>query len=135
MALDPPLNPADLHEIQKANVKVVNDFLASWYEPHKTDISFLVPDGRYKTNDNTPALKADELIPYLKSAMGPEDRVVVITYETFAKGPLVVNSRTDIVKSPGKKDRAFDIVSHFLLKNGKIVEWTDHVYAWKEAWS
>jgi limonene-1,2-epoxide hydrolase len=132
MALDQPLDPADLFEIEKANVKVVNDFLASWYEPYKTDISFLVPDGRYKTNDNTPALKPDALIEYLKGAMGPEDRVVVITHETFAKGTLVVNSRTDIVKSPGKKDRNFEIVSHFLLKNRKIVEWTDHVYSWKE---
>ena len=45
---------------------------------------------------------------------------------------LVVNSRTDILKSPSRKDRHFEIVSHFLVKQGKIVEWTDHVYSWKE---
>jgi limonene-1,2-epoxide hydrolase len=132
MARDMPLNPADLFEIERENVKVVNDFLASWYEPYKADISLLLPDGVYKTNDHTPALNADGLLNYLKGAMGPEDRVVVITHETFARGTLVMNSRTDIVKSPGKKDRIFEIVSHFLVKQGKIVEWTDHIYSWKE---
>lgn len=132
MARDASLNPADLYELEKANIKVVNDFLASWYEPHKTDISFLIPDGVYKTNDHTPALGSAALLDYLKGAMGPEDRVVVITHDVFAKGTLVANNRTDIVKSPGKKDRIFEIASHFLVKNGKIVEWTDHVYSWRE---
>jgi limonene-1,2-epoxide hydrolase len=133
MAHDLPLNPADLFEIEKVNVKVVNDFLASWYEPHKTDISFLVPDGRYRTHDTQQGTHtAEGLLKYLKGAMGPEDRIVVITHQTFAKGTLVVNARTDIVKSPGKKDRIFEIVSDFTVKNAKIVEWTDHVYTWKE---
>jgi limonene-1,2-epoxide hydrolase len=133
MAKSSPIDPADLLEVEKENAKIVNGFLASWYEPHKTDISFLVPDGAYRTNDDTPAHSPEGLIEYLKKAMGPDVRVEVTTHQTFAKGTVVLNVRTDIVKAPGRKDRIFEIVGEFTVKNGKIVEWTDHVYTWKEA--
>lgn len=132
MAREEPIDPTKLAEIERANVQVVQGFLASWYEPHKTDTSFLAPDGAYRTHDTTRETHtAEGLIKYLKDAVGPDDRIMVTTHQIFAKGTLVVTDRTDIVRSPGKKDRIFEIVSDFTIKNAKIVEWTDHVYSWK----
>lgn len=133
MARDNPIPMANLYATEAANVQLVKDFLASWHEPHNTDISLLAPEGRFRTNDVSGQVHTPEgLVNYLRGALGPDDRIELVTHQIFAKGTLVVTSRTDIVKSPGKKDRIFEIASDFLVKNGKIAEWTDHVFSWRD---
>ena len=132
MTRETPIAMEDLYATEAANVQLVKDFLASWYVPHNTDISLLAPDGRFRTNDSSGQVHTPEgLLEYLRGAVGADDRIELVTHQIFAKGTLVVTSRTDIVKSPGKKDRIFEITSDFLVKNGKIAEWTDHVYSWR----
>jgi limonene-1,2-epoxide hydrolase len=124
----------DLLELEKANVKLVNAFIGSWYEPAKVLFSLIAPDGVCRTSDTLPSVVGpagakEEWERYLTAA----DRVEVDIHETFCRGPVVTNVRTDVVKTPGKPDRVFEIVGVFLLKDGKIKEWTDHIYRWSEA--
>ena len=49
--------------------------------------------------------------------------------EIFAKGPVVVTSRVDTVKAPGKPDQVYKIAGVFIVKGGKITEWTDFLDA------
>ena len=127
-----PLDMAALHAVEAANVALVRKFLASWHEPLKIDYSGLAPDGLFRSNDWTPVPKnAVELREYFKTVVTPEDRVEVVIHQIFAKGTLVAMARTDTVKAPGKSDRIYEIAAHFTIKQGKIAEWTDHVYSWR----
>jgi limonene-1,2-epoxide hydrolase len=136
MAMDrgEPLDMARIYEIEAANVALVKSFLASWREPLKIDYGPLAPDGLFRSNDWTPTPKnAAELREYFQTVVTPEDRVEVAIHQIFAKGTLVAMARTDTVKAPGKRDRIYEIAAHFTVRNGKIAEWTDHVYSWRVA--
>lgn len=129
-----PLDMGKLYEIEAANVALVKGFLASWHEPLNIDYASLAPDGLFRSNDWTPTPKnAAELRDYFKTVVTPDDRVEVVIHQIFAKGSLVAMARTDTVKAPGKPDRIYEIAAHFTIKQGKIAEWTDHVYSWRVA--
>ena len=49
--------------------------------------------------------------------------------EKRASGAVVVTSRVDTVKTPGKPDQVYKIAGVFIVKGGKITEWTDFLAA------
>jgi len=134
MAREAPINPADLFDMEKANIRIVHDFISSWIDPFNWNYSLLAEDGEFRSHDTVKKrMNKAELKEYVEGGtLGDNDWVEIIFHETFAKGTMVASSRTDIVHSPGKNDRIFEIVSDLTVKKGKIVEWTDHVYAWSE---
>ena len=42
-------------------------------------------------------------------------------------GPVVMNKRIDTMKTAGKPDQVFPVVGVFIVKKGKITEWTDYL--------
>jgi limonene-1,2-epoxide hydrolase len=59
--------------------------------------------------------------------MTPGVTLTVETLETTAHGPVVMNKRIDTMKTPDKPDQVFPVVGVFVVKNGKITEWTDYL--------
>ena len=65
----------------------------------------------------------------MKSFTASGQSVDVKLLEIFAKGPVVVTSRVDTVKAPGKPDQVYQIAGVFIVKGDKITEWTDFLAA------
>ena len=71
----------------------------------------------------TPAEAANVFIEFMKdgSRVGRVD-----FHRVVAAGPLVVTRRTDVVLVPGKPNAIYEIAGVFLVRGGKIHEWTDY---------
>src|SRR5262245_53591246 len=120
---------AELNEAEKANIKTVNDFCATWKarDAAKTG-SFFAENCVVKMAADDPSRPAvvgqSAVIDTLKNLFG-RSSVELIVEDTFAKGPLVVNSRLDrVVSQTGTRDVYYAGV--FFLQHGKIVEWSDY---------
>jgi len=111
----------------KANKKVVADFIASWNDPDKA-VTFLAPDASVRMVEDQPPVVGPEAIgAAMKGFMTPGVKITVKTLHTTAYGPVVVNQRIDTMKTPGKPDQVFPVVGVFVVKDGKIKEWTDYL--------
>jgi limonene-1,2-epoxide hydrolase len=115
---------------EKANVELVTSFVKSFWSPEETLYSSIAPDGVIRVAEVVPAAVGPEgaraqIFQFLKST----DRVEVEIHDTFAEGPIVVNIRTDIVRSEGKPEQVHSLVGVFFIKDGRIQEWTDYVSA------
>ena len=62
-----------------------------------------------------------------KGFMGPGVTLSVKILTSKSNGPVVVNTRVDTMKTAGKPDQAFKVVGVFVVKKGKIKEWTDYL--------
>lgn len=122
---------ADLSEVEKANVKVVNDFCAAWKSGDPVKLgSFFADDCvvRMAAHDPTrPRLAGQSAIVDTLKNLFTRSKVELIVEATFAKGPLVVNSRIDrIVPQSGSGVRDVYYAGVFFVQNGKIKEWSDY---------
>lgn len=115
---------------ERANVKVVNDFLAAM-EQKKPDalVALLAPDAKARMGAHTPqppmnpAQLKEALSPFFASG-GVQFKVL----DTSVQGPLVVNVRVDrITQKSGLSDLHYSGV--FFVKDGKIAEWSDYEIA------
>jgi len=112
---------------EEANVRLVDEFCQTFNDGEKL-VKSLADTAVVRMMEDKPAVVGPKAtLDELKKLMGPQDKVEVITHHTFAKGPVVMNLRTDILKAPGKPDQSFKVVGVFIVKGGKIVEWTDYV--------
>jgi limonene-1,2-epoxide hydrolase len=59
--------------------------------------------------------------------MGHGEKVDVKILQTYAEGPLVTNKRVDTLTTPGIPPQTFPMVGVFIVKKGKIIEWTDYL--------
>jgi limonene-1,2-epoxide hydrolase len=62
-----------------------------------------------------------------KSFMTTGVTLTIETLETTVHGPVVMNKRIDTMKTAGKPDEVFPVVGVFVVKKGKITEWTDYL--------
>ena len=117
---------------EAANLKLVQDFCLTWgaadFDPDKVMPVYLAADGKVRVLADQPfvtgpAAVAASFKPYLQHG----ERFKVKFLDTFARGPLVTTHRIDTVVAPGKPDQAMEIFGYFLLKGGKIQEWTDFI--------
>jgi limonene-1,2-epoxide hydrolase len=122
-----PLTPAE-----QANVKHVQDFVRTWgapdFDPDKVMPLYLASDGRVRISQDQPfitgpAAAAAAFKPYLAHG----ERFPVQFLDVFARGPLVTTHRIDTLVAPGKADVKMEVLGVFLLKDGKIQEWTDYL--------
>jgi limonene-1,2-epoxide hydrolase len=114
-------------ETEKANVKVVNDFIAAWNDPDKA-VTFLSDKASVRMVEDQPAVVGPQAVgTAFKSFLTPGTSLTVKTLSTTVHGPVVINKRVDTMKSPGKPDQAFPVAGVFIVKNGKIVEWADYL--------
>jgi len=112
---------------EKANMKVVADFIASWDEPDKA-VTYLSADASVRMVEDEPAIVGPAAIAAaFKGFMTPGLTLTVETLSTTVHGPVVLNKRIDTIKTPGKPDQVFPVVGVFVVKEGKIEEWVDYL--------
>jgi len=119
---------ADWSDAEKANVKLVGDFCASW---STRDLATILPrladDCIYRMSETTPAVighagVTERLGSWMPSSdLGIEFRIL----ETFAAGSIVMNRRIDSFKST-KRPLTWEGVGVFFIRDGKIKEWSDY---------
>lgn len=112
---------------EKANVKVVNQFIKSWDNPDKA-VTFLSDSASVRMEEDKPAIVGPTAVgAAFKGFMTPGTTLSVKILKTFVKGPVVMNSRIDTLKTKDKPDQSFPVVGVFVVKDGKIKEWTDYL--------
>jgi len=127
-----PAAAATLTAAEAANLELVRAFCRTWgeadFDPDKVLPNYLASDGRVRFLHDQPFIvgptaAAAAFKPFLKNG----ERFRVKHLDEFARGPLVANHRIDTVVTPGKPDKDMEVFGVFLLKDGKIQEWTDYI--------
>jgi limonene-1,2-epoxide hydrolase len=109
---------------EQANMKVVTDFCKAFSADDVDKImSFMADPCSYRVTEAQEPIKGyaavkERITDLVKTA----DRFDVL--DTFARGPMVFNERTDYF-APGGRLKSWHGVGVFFLKDGKIVEWQD----------
>lgn len=112
-----------------ANKAVVQGFIATWPGDPQKAAPYLAPDAKLRLEEDKPAvIGPNGYISAIKPFESGGSSFSAQILATFAKGPVVVTSRIDTVKTPGKPDQQVKVVGVFVVKHGKIEEWTDYVY-------
>ncbi|MCP4904475.1 MAG: hypothetical protein GY910_05800 [bacterium] len=113
--------------LEKANMKVVSDFIASWDDPDKA-VTFLSADASVRMVEDEPAVVGPAAIAAaFKGFLTPGVTLTVETLSTTAHGPVVLNKRIDTVMTPEGPDQVFPVAGVFIVKEGKIKEWADYL--------
>lgn len=114
---------APMTAAEKANVKLVDDFCAAWSskDPDKVMAFFSDNPSYRQTELQAPAVGRQAVAE--KVAGGVKVATKFEVHESWARGPMVINERTDYFDSPRLK--RWHGVGVFLVKDGKIVEWQD----------
>jgi limonene-1,2-epoxide hydrolase len=110
--------------VEKANVKLVNDFCAAW-PSHDLEkiLSFFAADGAYRMTETAEPVKGrDAVAARIRPILDRVQRFEIL--DTFARGPMVFNERIDHFS--GGPLKAWHGVGVFFIKDGKIVEWYDY---------
>jgi hypothetical protein len=92
LALASQASAAEWSDAEKANVKLVNDFCASW---STRDLKQVLPrfadTGVYRMSETTPPVTGHAgITERLGSWMQSSDRIVWEVLDTYAKGPMVI---------------------------------------------
>jgi limonene-1,2-epoxide hydrolase len=112
---------------EAANVKVVKAFIASWNDPDKA-VTYLSDKASVRMVEDQPAVVGPQAVDAaFKGFMSHGEKLSVKILSTSAKGPVVMDSRVDTMTTPGKPDQAFPVIGVFVVKDGKITEWTDYL--------
>lgn len=122
-----PAQAAEWTDAERANVKLVTDFCASWSTRDlKQILPRLADDCVYRMSETTPAVNGhagitERLGSWMPSSdLGIEFKI----FDTFASGPMVMNRRIDSFKST-TRPLTWEGVGIFFVKDGKIKEWQD----------
>jgi limonene-1,2-epoxide hydrolase len=122
---------AEMTAGEKTNVKAVNDFLKLWANEKVTaaeSVAFFTDDCVVRTDETKPAAVGKAAATAVFEAFISRGiRFKITTHETFAKGPMVANHRNDLVVVNGKPGPDIAVVGMFIVRNGKIQEWTDYL--------
>ena len=111
----------------KANVKVVEEFIKAWNDPDKS-VTYLADNASVRMVEDQPAVVGPaNVAAAFKGFMGHGEKLDVKILNTYAEGPVVTNKRIDTLTTPGKPPQAFKVVGVFIVKKGKIAEWTDYL--------
>jgi limonene-1,2-epoxide hydrolase len=123
---------AEWTELEKANVKVVNDFLhARWVvEPVdlKTIASLLAEDCVRGAQTTNLTRGRQAILEYLERSARETLKRSVKVLQTLALGPLVINERFEVQIVPGRdggppRDVGGHVAGLFEVRDGKIKEW------------
>jgi limonene-1,2-epoxide hydrolase len=112
---------------EAATITVVKAFAAAWNDPDKA-AEYLSDKASVRMEEDKPALIGRKaFIDAVKPYIAQGEHFSVRHLEIFARGPVVVTHRIDTVSTPGKPDASYDIVGVFVVKDGKIIEWSDYL--------
>jgi limonene-1,2-epoxide hydrolase len=121
--------PAALTAQEKANIQVVDDFIAAFRAWDRAKVmSFFADDARFAFGEigKTPAYTKPNFPGLLSTAKSVS---VVITPGTkWARGPVVTHERVDKIVLDNGREIAGKYIAVFTLRDGKIVDWTDYEF-------
>jgi limonene-1,2-epoxide hydrolase len=124
LALPSGARAAAMSDREKANLKLVNDFCAAWPAHDLAKImAFFSDNPAYRQTETQPPTVGRDAVTakidgFLKSVVKFE------VHDSWARGPMVINERTDVFS--GGRLKSWRGVGVFLVKDGKIVEWDDY---------
>ena len=123
---------ASASSIEKANIQLVKDFCKAWGDD-PPDAETMV--NQYLTDDCLvrfgetidPVTGHDAAISLFETFLSNGERYDLKILETFARGPVVVNSRIDSTIKGKHTTHPTQVVGVFVIRAGKIKEWSDYV--------
>lgn len=111
---------------EKAAVQVVNDFCAAWATSDVAKIvSYMSEDALFRQGANVWNGRQASF-DRISKVFAQYPKIEFEVVETFARGPIVFNERKDWLDQPGQPRRLIHLVGVFVVRNGKIAEWTDY---------
>jgi len=122
---------AEMSATDRANVDLVNDHMKGWGAADATGAKLAAAyadDCVLRIDETKPPLVGKAAaIALFDSFLGKGVRFDIRIDQTFARGPVVTNSRVDTQLIGGKPGKATPLVGVFIIRNGKIAEWSDYV--------
>jgi len=123
---------ASASSIEKANIQLVKDFCKAWGDdPPDAEAmvnQYLSDDCLVRFGETIdPVNGHDAAIALFQTFLSNGERYDLKILETFARGPIVVNSRIDSTIKDKHTTHPTNVVGVFVIRNGKIKEWSDYV--------
>jgi limonene-1,2-epoxide hydrolase len=123
LALATGAQAAPMTDSEKANVKLVEDFCAAWSSKDADKVMAFFSDNPSYRQTELQAPAVGRQAVFEKVSGGVKVATKFEVHESWARGPMVINERTDYFDSPRLK--RWHGVGVFMVKDGKIVEWQD----------
>jgi uncharacterized protein len=118
---------ADWTALERANVKVVNDFCAAWATGDVATItSYMTDDVMFRNRATPPMVGRQASFDRITNVFTQYPKIEFDVVESWARGPLVMDERKDWLYQPGKEKRLIHLVGIFVMRDGKIAEWADY---------
>ncbi|MDB5396546.1 MAG: hypothetical protein JWM91_4052 [Rhodospirillales bacterium] len=118
--------------IEKTNIQLVKEFCKAWGDdpPDAEQLvnHYLADDCLVRFGETVdPVTGHEPAIALFQTFLNNGERYDLKILETFARGPLVVNSRIDSTVKGKRTTNPTKVFGVFVVKNGKIKEWSDYV--------
>ena len=132
MTLGEHANAGEWTPLERANVKVVNDFIAARVALRNAHVSKEEWDKKmaeYAIDNLMFTVHAvGNFVPQAKipDGLGPFTKIEMKIGETFAKGPVVMHERVDFMSFANRPDSTGRFIGIYALKDGKIHEFIDY---------
>jgi len=111
---------------EAANLALVTDFCAAFASRDMTKIaSYLAPNCSYRITETAAPAVGAAAVERIKSYVERSSKIEFKILDSWARGPIVINERIDSFARPDASP-AYHLVGVFLIKDGKIEEWTDY---------
>jgi limonene-1,2-epoxide hydrolase len=125
---------AEWTALEQANVKIVNDFIAarvalrnaraSLEEWNRKMAEYAIEDLMFKVHAVGSYAPQAKITP----GPGPFTKIEMKIGETFAKGPVVMHDRVDLMSFANRPDSTAHLIGIYALKDRKIHEWIEYSY-------
>jgi limonene-1,2-epoxide hydrolase len=125
---------AGMTESEKANIKTISDMVSTWdivAASAPLDIGRLKPffaddcAFRLRPTDTAAARGLEVVEAAIQRGTANGQKIHHELLDRFAKGPVVVMEKLNQFITP-EKTRTSHVVAVFLMKDGKIAEWTEY---------
>jgi limonene-1,2-epoxide hydrolase len=117
---------AETGALEKANMKVVADFLKAWSAADATGAgltAFMSDDSEFRYERKAPVVGKAALTAAFDAYLAGGKRYEMKPLETHALGPAVVHFRHETPLTAGKAGHTETLVGLFILAGGKIKAW------------
>jgi len=118
---------AEPPEAEKANLALVTAYCESFSTRDIEKVgSFMAPNCSYRITETATPLIGPAALERIKKYLAEANTVEFKIFESWARGPIVVNQRIDTFVLP-QRTNAYRLIGVFFVKDGKIAEWTDYM--------
>ena len=121
-----PAMAAEPTVAEVANLALVAEFCAAFAGRDMTKIaSYLAPNCSYRITETAVPAVGAAAVERIHSYVERSSRIEFKIIDSWARGPMVINERIDSF-TRSDASPAYHLVGVFLIKEGKIAEWTDY---------